>query len=291
MSISNVLGQERELAVPDGTIRYRESGSGEPLIFTHGLGVNGDLWRKVVPRLSKDFRCITPDWPLGSHSVPMAPDADLSLPGLAKLVVDFMDAAGLETATIVGNDTGGAVAQWVAVQNPERVDRLVLNSCDIYERFLPPQFKPLQLMGSKIPGSIAVFGQLMRARPMQWIGGFGLALKNGMPERVIMDSYVRPARESSEIRRDVRKFLAAVDPRYTLESAEKLKRFEKPVLVVWGADDRLFPLDYPRRFTAALPNARLEVVPDACTFTPEDQPEALAKLIAGFVREPQGAAA
>src|SRR4051794_23104697 len=98
MAVSDMLGRENEAALADGTIRYRERGSGPPLLFLHGLGVNGDLWRKVVDRLSADFRCIAPDLPLGSHSVPMARDADFSLPGLAKMALDFMDAAELETA-------------------------------------------------------------------------------------------------------------------------------------------------------------------------------------------------
>ena len=109
---------KHEVHLSQGTIRYREDGTGEPLLFVHGVVVNGDLWRKVVPRLSKDFRCIVPDWPLGSHETPMSADADLSPPGLARLVVDFMDALGLETVTLVGNDTGGALCQLVATRIP-----------------------------------------------------------------------------------------------------------------------------------------------------------------------------
>ena len=72
---------KHEVHLPQGTIRYREDGTGEPLLFVHGVLVNGDLWRKVVPRLAKDFRCIVPDWPFGSHEIPLAADADLSPPG------------------------------------------------------------------------------------------------------------------------------------------------------------------------------------------------------------------
>lgn len=290
MAISNVLGEEREVTLPDGPIRYRERGDGKPLVFIHGLGVNGDLWRKVAPLLQREFRCIVPDWPIGSHSVPMFPHANLSLPGLAKIVVDFMDAIDLDRATLVGNDSGGAVAQQVAVDRPDRVDRLVLNDCELYERFLPPQFKGLQLFGGRVPGALFVVGQILRFRPFQW-PSFVLAAKSGLPERVIMDSYLRPGRESAAIRRDFRNFLAAVDPKYTLDCARRLKSFSNPTLVIWGDDDKLFPLDYPRRLVESMPNARLEVVRDARTFVPEDAPEALAELIAQVVREPAPAMA
>src|SRR6187401_2800525 len=103
MSISSQLGDQKEVTLPQGTIRYRERGNGDPIVFVHGLLVNGDLWRKVVPELAKDFRCITPDWPLGSHEVPMDRDADLTPPGLAKLIDEFLGELGLENVTLIGN--------------------------------------------------------------------------------------------------------------------------------------------------------------------------------------------
>src|SRR3954463_13233489 len=106
MSISEALGQQHEVKLPQGTIRYRERGEGEPIVFVHGLLVNGDLWRKVVPRLAESYRCITPDWPLGSHQVALEPDADLTPPGVAKLIADFLEALDLNAATVVGNDSG-----------------------------------------------------------------------------------------------------------------------------------------------------------------------------------------
>src|SRR5437773_12372991 len=130
MSMSDQLGERKEVSLASGTIRYRERGSGEPIVFVHGLLVNGDLWRNVVPELSKDFRCITPDWPLGSHELPMSPDADLSPPGVAKIVADFIAALELEDVTLVGNDTGGAVCQLVVTEYPDHIARLVLTSCD-----------------------------------------------------------------------------------------------------------------------------------------------------------------
>src|SRR5262245_59919039 len=112
-----------EVQLPQGTNRYPDIGNGEPLVFVHGLLVNGSLWRKVVPQLEPDFRCIVPDLPLGSHSQPMSPDADLSPPGLARIVHGFTAALGLESVTLVGNDTGGAISQITAANHPDRISR------------------------------------------------------------------------------------------------------------------------------------------------------------------------
>src|SRR5215212_8545420 len=121
----------------EGRIRYRDSGSGEPIVFAHGALVDGTLWRRVVPLLATEYRCLVPDLPLGSHRVAMRPDADLSPPGLARLLAGFIEALELEGVTLVGNDTGGAICQLVATRNPERLGRLVLTPCDAYENFLP----------------------------------------------------------------------------------------------------------------------------------------------------------
>ena len=118
MSRSGALGEQREAKLPQGTIRYRELGSGEPIVFVHGVLVNGDLWREVVPRVAAaGYRCIVPDLPLGAHEAPMREDADLTPPGLARLIADFVSGLGLERPAIVANDTGGALTQIAAVEH------------------------------------------------------------------------------------------------------------------------------------------------------------------------------
>ena len=75
----------KEIQLSQGTIRYREQGAGEPILLVHGLLTNGELWREVAPRLAADFRVIAPDWPLGSHEIPLNEGADRSPLGLAAL--------------------------------------------------------------------------------------------------------------------------------------------------------------------------------------------------------------
>ncbi len=107
----------------------------------HGLLVDGLLWRKVTPRLEGELRCIVPDWPLGSHRIALSAAADRSPRGMAHLIADFLEKMGLEEVTLVANDTGGAIAQLLVTERPERIGRLVLTPCDCYESFFPPMFK------------------------------------------------------------------------------------------------------------------------------------------------------
>jgi pimeloyl-ACP methyl ester carboxylesterase len=275
----------QEVSLPQGTIRYRDSGKGEPIVFVHGLLVNGSLWRKVVPLLEPDFRCIVPDLPLGSHSEAMDPQADLSPPGLAQIIDQFAAALGLDRVTLVANDTGGAISQITAANHPERLSRLVLTNCDAFENFLPPFFRPLQ-WAAKVPGMLTAAMQgtriaALRRSPL----GFGWLIKHD-PGGAPLEEWVRPYLGDRAIRRDTIKVLRGIDPKFTFEAAEKLRSFERPALLAWASEDRFFKLSYAERLAEAIPGARLEPIEDSYTFVSEDQPERLAELIRGFVREP-----
>jgi pimeloyl-ACP methyl ester carboxylesterase len=288
MSISQALGDQREVQLQQGTLSYRERGSGEPIVFIHGLLVNGDLWRKVVPELSKDYRCIAPDLPLGSHTRPMDDAADLSPFGIAKLIDDFLTALDLQDVTLVGNDTGGAFCQLVITRHPERIGRLVLTPCDAYENFPPRLFKWL-LAPAKSPAGARLMLQPMRLAAMRHSPmGFGWLVKNGL-DAEITNSWMRPAIENAGIRRDLAKVLRGIHPRYTLEAAEKFGDFRQPVLLVWATEKDFFPLEHAERLSQAFPDARVERVDDSYTFVMEDQPERLAALIGDFAKKPVAA--
>ena len=119
MAISDALGERRTVEVPAGTLEYRERGSGPPIVFAHGAAVNGDLWRRVAPELASSHRTIVPDLPLGGHSIPLRPVADLSLFGAADVLGELHRRARPEDVTLVANDTGGALSQ-ALVEPPSR---------------------------------------------------------------------------------------------------------------------------------------------------------------------------
>ena len=271
--------QRVELA--QGPINYRETGRGEPILFVHGALVDGTLWRKVTPALERDHRCIVPDWPLGSHREAMHPGADLSPPGLARIVADFAEALDLERMTLVGNDTGGAICQILATRHPERLGRLALTNCDAYDNFLPPAFRYLQLI-ARLPGGVAAMAQTMRFDVLRRAPiAYGWLSKRPVP-REVLDGWTAPLATDSAIRRDTAKVLRGISKRYTLEAAERLREFDRPVLLAWGRDDRFFSPAYAERLAAAIPGARLVWIDDARTFVSEDQPERLAELLGEF---------
>jgi len=283
------LGEPRELDLPGGRLRAFEAGSGPPIVFVHGLLVNANLWRKVVPTLAPDFRCVALDMPLGSHELALPEGAPAGAPAAAAMVADALDALDLEQATLVGNDSGGAISQIVVTTRSERVGRLVLTACDYRDNF-PPKlfsyFKP----AAAVPGLMWALLQPMRlGLPRRSPIAFGWLTKRRI-DRAAEDTYVYPAITNAAIRRDARAFIRASDTSQTNAAADRLGGFDRPALIAWSADDRVFPQADGRRLAADLPNARFELVEDARTFSMEDNPDRLSELIAGFVREPATAA-
>jgi pimeloyl-ACP methyl ester carboxylesterase len=143
--------ERREVRLRGGTLACWETGSGPPLVFVHGVFVNHLLWSKLIPLLADRYRCIAPDWPLGSHSIPF--DSDLSPFGVADMIDELSGALGLEKPTLVGNDTGGALCQMAVVRHPELASRMVLTNCDAYDKFPPQPFTYLVWI-PHIPGAI-----------------------------------------------------------------------------------------------------------------------------------------
>ncbi len=275
-------GAVKEVRLPRGTIRYREAGAGAPIVFVHGLLVNGALWRQVVPPLAAEFRPIAPDWPLGGHQPPMDPDADLTPRGLARLVADFLAALDLRDVTLVGNDTGGALSQLVIAHHPERIGRLVLTNCDAFEHFPPPLLLPFK-WGGAVPGFTAALAHTLRLPPVRRLLYASLARRR--PDPAVLDAYFAPLIRDRGVRRDAAKVLRGVSNRATLEAARAFPAFRKPVLLAWGEDDPFFPIRDAERLQQAFPDARLERVARSRCFVSEDQPERLAELIADFLRE------
>jgi pimeloyl-ACP methyl ester carboxylesterase len=276
-----------EITIPQGTIRYREEGAGDPLVLVHGFLTNSRLWDDVVPLLAKDFRVIAPDWPLGSHELPLKDGADVTPTGLAQIVSDFLAALDLRDVTLVGNDTGGAICQLVVTEHPERIGRLVLTPCDAYDNFLPPFFKPLQ-MAARVPGAIWLIGQSLRPRAARRLPfAFGWLSKRPLRGEV-SDTFVQPALRDSRIRAEIVRILKGISSRYTEEAARRFKDFDKPVLLAWAPEDRFFKYRYAERLLEDFPNARLERIEDSWTYVMVDQPRRTAELVASFAREPAG---
>lgn len=281
--LREALGTRGEVTTVRGRVAYWTRGEGPPIVFLHGIGVNALLWRKVVPKLATRFRCVCLELPLGGHDIPMPRDADLSVPAIADLAHEVIERLGLTDVTVVGSDTGGAIAQLLATRHPERMGRLVLTPTDAFEHFLPPEFRYLQAL-AWVPGAAWVTAQSLRSLAVRRLPfAYGWLVRRPLPPEV-SEAYARPALRYA-IRRDLAKVLRAIRRRYTLEAAEALRTFRRPVLIVWPPEDRVFRFRNAERLAEIIPDARLVPIEDSRGFVSEDQPERLAEEIERFCTE------
>jgi pimeloyl-ACP methyl ester carboxylesterase len=270
-----------------GTIEYEDTGGDGPVVvLLHGLLMDASLWEGVVADLRVDHRCVAPTLPLGAHSSPMRADADHSLRGMTRLVVEFLDRMDLDNVTVVGNDTGGALVQLLICDRPARVERIVLVSCDAFDNF-PPGLtgKTLVLTGKLSPMMFGLFMQQMRLKVVRRLPiAFGWLTKRGDAATA---RWVKPVLQQPEIRRDTVQVLRSISAErgLMLEAGECLPTFDRPALVVWAQKDRVMPPAHGRRLAELLPQGRLVEVSDSYTLVPLDQPASLAQAI----REWEGA--
>lgn len=283
---SPALGECKALELDVGRIEYFDRGAGPVVVFAHGWLANANLWRKVVEQLAGDCRCVALDLPLGSHRVAVHADADLSPMGCGELIATALAMLDLGPVTLVGNDSGGAYSQIATAAHPDRVTRLVLNSCETpYDAFPPPPFDGLPALARDSAALGRAFAVLRDRELRSTPAAYGRLIKHAI-DAVVSDSYVLPCLTDPDVLRDTGKVMASASSDPVHEAGRVLiATFERPVLFAWGLEDQVFPLAHAQRYAGELAAGQLTVIPDAFSFTPEDQPERLATALARFCAE------
>ncbi len=271
------------IAIPQGRINYRVAGPSKSdtptVVFIHGLLVNGELWTGVAEALAaQGIRSYAPDLPLGSHPVALNADADLTPRGVARLINDFLAALDLDDVTLVGNDTGGALCQFLIDDDHSRVGRLVLTNCDAFDKFPPPPFDLIVKVG-RSPGRLLAMMEPMRSTTVRHSRlGYGALVAKPLAAELTL-RWSTPSLTDKDVRRDTAKFLQGVDARDLLDVSTRLAAFAKPVTLIWGDRDPFFKIQFARRLRSTFANATLVEVEGGRTFLPLDEPQRVADEI------------
>jgi pimeloyl-ACP methyl ester carboxylesterase len=272
--------------LPQGTVHYRVAGpqdaAAPPVVFVHGFLVDGSLWDRTAAALADaGVRSYAPDWPLGSHRAPLAAGTDNSPRGLARQIVAFLEALELQDVTLVGNDTGGALCQFVLDTDASRIGRLVLTNCDAFDEFPPApfdtMFKAFRRTGAIRPLMTPMRSTAARHSP----AGYGMLA--GDLDAAQTRAWVDPCLADGAVRADVARFANGVDPEELLDVSTRLGEFAGPVTLVWGQADRFFKPAFARRLREAFADARLVELDGCRTFVPLDEPQRLADEIVAIV--------
>src|SRR5437016_3074921 len=259
MHSDRAAATKRNVVTPSGRISYKEAGTGPVALFVHGVLLNGHLWRHQLAELSDLRRCIAVDL-LAHGDTEIAPDQDVSVTANATMLRAFLDALEIEQVDLVGNDSGGGIAQILAALHPERLRSLTLTNCDTHDNWPPEAFKPFLVMAAAGGLRGALEGMLADKSVYRSPQALGPAYEH--PERLTDESieiYLRPLVRSEQRTGDLQRFLAAFDSTQTVRLESRLRTLRVPTLIVWGTDDIYFDVKWSRWLADTIPGTRRRV--------------------------------
>lgn len=278
------FARERRFAETSfGRVAYVERGHGPAALFLHGAFLNGFQWRDVIEGCAGARRCIAFD-NMGHGHTEISPEQPVDFGAQAEMTAAFMDSLGVDCVDVVGNDSGGGIAQVFATRYPERVRSLALTNCDVFTCSPPPGFERTQAAfraGMAAGIGRRLLNDLAYARSA---AGFGLTYER--PEGLdaaTLETYLVPLFATPEATANFERFVLSLEPRHTVDIADGLRQLRAPTLVAWGTADTFFEPKWAYWLAGAIPGARPVVEVDgARLFWPEERPEVLSDLLLGL---------
>jgi pimeloyl-ACP methyl ester carboxylesterase len=262
-----------------GRVAYVERGTGPAAIFLHGYPLNGFQWRGPIARLAGHRRCIAVDL-LGLGYSELPADADLSPIAQSAMIVAFMDKLGIPHADILSNDSATGVAQLIAATHPERVRTLLLTNGDVGANSPPEAFLGAIDLAKKDELDDFFERHLTDndfARSDQGVGR-GYAHPDRVLTHEVLETYLRPLVSSDKRRRQGQGYATAMLPNPLPAAEPGLRAFDKPVRMVWGRNNELFPDQWALWLDQTFPKSQgVRFVEDVKLFFPEEQPELIAE--------------
>jgi pimeloyl-ACP methyl ester carboxylesterase len=265
---------------PSGRIGYVSTGSGPVALFVHGVVLNKHLWRHQLADLSDIRRCIAVDL-LAHGDTEITPDQDVSVTANAKMLKEVLDVLKIDQVDLVGNDSGGGIAQIFAALNSERVRTVTLTNCDTHDNWPPQAFMPFVDM-VKAGGLRDTLDAMLADKTIfRSPGALGSAYER--PEAVTdedIETYLRPLVRTEQRTRDLQRFVVAFDNKHTRVIEPQLRALYAPTLIVWGTDDVYFPVKWAHWLAKTIPAAKPPVeLEGARIFFPEERAEEFNRLL------------
>ena len=270
----------QSIETASGRISYAEAGTGPVALFVHGVLLNKHLWRHQLAALSDIRRCIAVDL-LAHGDTKIEPDQDVSVTANANMLKEVLDALRIDQVDLVGNDSGGGIAQIFAALNPGRVRTLTLTNCDTHDNWPPEAFKPFVEM--TIAGGLRDTLNAMLADKTIFRSPGALGPGYERPDIVTdedVEIYLRPLVRTEQRTRDVQRFVEAFDNKHTRAVEPRLRALRAPTLIAWATDDINFPTKWAHWLAETIPGAKppVELV-GARLFFPEERSDEFNRLL------------
>jgi pimeloyl-ACP methyl ester carboxylesterase/thioester reductase-like protein len=274
--------EKRFHQVGDVKLAYRDIGEGEPVIFFHGFA-GAHAWDGVAARTAMKRRAIIVET-LGISDSEAPGSADFGLPAQAARVRSLMSALDISSAHIVGNDTGGVIAQFFAVRWPHCVRSLMLSDCDAHGTWPPTHVAWIAAL-MRIPGGAAALITLMRipALARSSIGLGRMVYDKRLLTRERINRYLNTVGGNRMRRLHFKRFFRSFDRTDLNHMNHLLREIQAPTIIIWGADNAYWSPSWAKTLYDAIPGARrLELIPFAGISCHEERPDLFARILDEF---------
>lgn len=247
--------QKRIIQLGSRQVAYLDVGQGEPVILLHGCPFSVYEWRDTVPALAKNFRVIAPDL-IGLGDTPVRLDEDYRLPASVTMIQELMDRLGIKSARFIGHDHGGAIVQLLMRHDPARIDMAILTNVEAYDQWpSKPETSDLALITNPVTSPLIYQALQFRAvqRELYSIAVVDPAVLTDATLDAFASTHLASALRWQRLRRF---FAWQLDPAHnhlTLQAVPAMRKFGKPVLILWGERDTNFGPDIAKRLARDIP--------------------------------------
>jgi len=272
----------RETTIHGHRVAYRLAGSGPPIVLMHGITASSVVWEHVGPRLARNHTVLAPD--LLGHGQSAKPRGDYSMGAFASGIRDLVLSLGLGPATVVGHSLGGGVAMQFVYQFPERVERLALVASGGLGRRVNGLLRAATFPGSELVLPVLAGRHVLNAgRALgRALGSMRVPLGNDVIEMARGHASLGDPQSRTAFVHTLR---ASVDVGgQRVQAVDRLYlAAELPLLIVWGARDRIIPVDHGRRAHELVPGSRFELFERAGHFPHLDEPERFVATLEDWI--------
>jgi pimeloyl-ACP methyl ester carboxylesterase/nucleoside-diphosphate-sugar epimerase len=271
--------------VGEVNVAYRDIGKGEPVVFLHGFA-GAHSWDGVVERVASRRRALVVET-LGLSDTEAPSSADFGLQAQAARLRGLLSALEIPAAHIVGNETGGVIAQMFAARWPNCLKSLVLSDCNAPGPWPPRPVKRIAALTS-LPGGIAALAALMRIPAVaRSRAGLGLLVHDRRlftSERV--SQYLYTVAGNRERRMRLKRFVRSLGRSDLNGTLRLLGQLKVPTMIIWGADNTCSSPSWAKTLADAIPGTRrLELIPFAGASCHEERPDLFARCLTEFLDE------
>lgn len=266
-----------------GRIAVVERGRGPVAVYLHGFPLNAWHWRHQLHALADIRRGIAIDL-MGLGHTKIDADQDLRFSTQADMVLATLDAMGINEFDLIGNDSGGGIAQLIVARAPERVRSLVLSNADVHDNWPPQALGTVHELATRGQMDEVLHGYMLDVDSAR-AGLAGLVYQDAnFVSESMLQMYTGPLLQTPERRAAVNRFIAIQDNAETVAIKPALEKFNHPTLIMWGNDDVFFGIEWAHWLHDTIPGAYAVVEFDGARlfFAEERADEVNALLRAHF---------